>query len=462
MKLPRLIVAGLAGDSGKTIVSCGLLKAMSEMGMNCGPFKKGPDYIDPEWLQIASGNTCRNLDTWMMGKEKTLSSFTNNAIRFDINLIEGNRGLFDGFDKHGTHSTAELAKLLKAPVILSITVKKVTRTVSAYVLGCKMLDPDLNIAGVILNQVSNKRQKELLKCAIEDDTGVPVLGTIPRFGNTDILPSRHLGLVTPGEFDLSNDTMAQVGKLIADNCDMERIIEIAGKAPDINGNESAPEIKNERTNVKIGYFYDRAYSFYYKENLEALEKQGAEMMKISSLDEKKLPDIDGLYIGGGFPETNIEKLSKNHGMLDSVKFAAGKGMPIYGECGGLMYLCRSIEIDGSVYPLADIFNAELKMSRKPEGHGYMEIISDKENGWFEKNKIVKGHEFHYSYIADRGDIETCMEVKRGKGTFDKRDGMIYKNTFAAYLHLHAIATPAWAETFVRLAVKYKNQKDNVS
>ena len=455
---PRIVIAGLSGDSGKTFVSCGITAALNKRGLKTAGFKKGPDYIDAAWLKIASGNKARNLDTYLMDKNTVISSFTKHSAGFDISVIEGNRGLFDGFDIKGSHSTAELAKLLNAPVILTFSIKKMTRTAAAIVNGCKTLDKELNIAGIILNMVAGKRHLKIAKEAIGQETGIPVIGAIPKLSGSELFPSRHLGLITPGEYKPAADSIERVRVAAEEYIDIGKVIEIANcteSLPLANGFEMPQKSAGK---IKIGYFRDKAFSFYYPDNLEALENSGAELIPVSSFEDKKLPDIDGLYIGGGFPETNIESICNNRDLMASVKEKAEEGLPVYAECGGLMYLCESILIDGYEYPLAGVFPVCLKMDNKPKGHGYTEILICRENPVFKKGALLKGHEFHYSYFDSvKGEMNFCMKMKRGKGALDKKDGLFKKNVVASYMHLHALSSTDWTKGFINCINRYKDK-----
>lgn len=458
-KCPRVAIAGLSGDSGKTFLTCGLAAAARQRGLKVAAFKKGPDYIDSAWLRIASGNEARNLDTFMMSHETIEKSFVKHSADAGISILEGNRGLFDGFDEKGSHSTAELAKLLNIPLILIFSIKKMTRTSAAIILGCKELDKKLNIAGVVLNRVAGKRHLKVAKNAIENETGIPVLGAIPNLGSADLFPSRHLGLITPGEYEAAEKSVEMVRSAIEGHIDISGIIEIANKAPDIscNLNDKLIEIKGGK--LRIAYFRDKAFSFYYPENLEALENRGAELIPVSSISDKQLPDIDGLYIGGGFPESNIEEIVQNRELMASVKNAAENGLPIYAECGGLIYLCDSIEMDANSYPLAGIFSAKMKMFEKPQGHGYATAAVETENPFYRKGLQLSGHEFHYSKIITEAEKQNyCLKMTRGKGASGNMDGLIYKNVFAAYLHIHANSGNDWADGFINCALKYKKTK----
>lgn len=453
--LPRLTIAGISGDSGKTILSCGLVAALKDRGLNIAAFKKGPDYIDPAWLRLASGSAARNLDTFLMDINTILSSFAKNASGFDLSVIEGNRGLFDGFDEKGSHSTAELAKLLKSPVILVFPGKKVTRTTAAIVKGCKMLDREVDIRGVVVNLVSGERHKNIIKRSIEEETGIPVLGFIPRSKKRELLPSRHLGLIMPGEYEPAKEAVGEVKKLVGENVDLEEIIRISGQAPELDIALFEKKFEKQQIPLKIGYFSDKAFSFYYPENLEALVFRGAELIKISSLEDHSLPDLDALYIGGGFPETNIIELSANKGLMEDIRKKAESGLPVYAECGGLIYLCKSLETGSEIYEMAGIFPLRIVMKKMPQGHGYAIAEVNCRNPFYPVGYQLKGHEFHYSTVADMDkSLTTCLSLKRGTGIAGERDGLVYKNVFAGYIHIHQNGTPVWAESMIKAAKAY--------
>ena len=459
---PRLIIAGTSGDSGKTLVSVGLLASLRQLGYKLTAFKKGPDFIDPAWLNAASHTTVRNLDTYLIPPEIVFRTFTKYARSSAINIIEGNRGLYDGFDVKGTHSTAELARLLQAPVILVCNVTKSTRTVAAIIHGLQDFDKSIKIAGVIINQYGGARHKQIVTEAIEKSTGIPVVGAIPRVKSASLLPARHLGLITPAE-QMETETMVdRLGNLITEHVDLNRIVELAQNAPGLEHEKIPTEVmQQEQRNVRIGYFSDSAFTFYYPENLESLQEQGAELIPISSLTDRSLPQIDALYIGGGFPETHVDKLAQNRELMQEVRKQAENGLPIYAECGGLIYLCRSLTISQTTYPMAGFFDVSLMMKKAPQGHGYSLMEVDTVNKLFPVGMVLKGHEFHYTTPEDSDNtLATVLKVKKGSGYANGRDGLIKNNVWAGYLHLHASGVPLWAENFVKLAEKYKNERNN--
>jgi cobyrinic acid a,c-diamide synthase len=464
INIPRLVVAGLSGDSGKTTITCGLLAQFRYLNYNVAAFKKGPDYIDPSWHVLASGNSSRNLDLYLMDRRSILNSFLSHSEGMDISIIEGNRGLFDGLDVLGSYSTAELAKLIKAPVIIVLNINKMTRTASAIIKGCQVIDKKVNISGVILNQSAGKRHSDIAKKSIEDDCGIPVLGVIPRQGENYILPSRHLGLVTPFENNQAEIAIETMRKIIEDYVDIQKVIEIANYTKPLNISKENKKKRLIGKGLKIAYFYNKAFCFYYPENLEALSKTGADLIPVSSFETKNLNEFDGLYIGGGFPETNIKELVHNTELMADLKNKVESGFPVYAECGGLMYLSRQIEIEGVNYKMSDILPLDIKMNKKPQGHGYVEAIIDIDNPFFTQGKIIRGHEFHYSGIVNHdGLLPTIMKLNKGFGATNGRDGFIYKNVLASYTHIHSYSVSEWSMNFVNVIKTYKNKKlSNIS
>lgn len=450
--IPRLLIAGLSGGSGKTIVTMGLLLLLRRAGYAVRAFKKGPDYIDPAWLEWISKHPARNLDTFLMGLEAARSSFLRHAITDGINVIEGNRGLFDGFDAAGTHSSAALAGTLDAPIILVVDTTKMTRTAAALVLGCQKLDPRADIRGVVLNNVNGQRHEQMLRAAIESACGIPVVGAIPRAEHNP-LPERHLGLIPPPEHNGTDRVEQDLLRLIGDRIDLDAVISIASSAPLLDARiEAFPTLPDVR-GVRIGYLHDSAFSFYYPENLEELERAGAELVPISALEARALPaDLHGLYIGGGFPETHAPTLAANTSLLESLRRACGDGLPVYAECGGLILLARSLSWKGARYPMANVFPIDIEAFDVPQGHGYSELRVDLANPFFPAGTTMRGHEFHYSRIvSEPGVIKTACAVLRGAGCFSGRDLLVTDNVMAGYTHLHAAATPEWAKGMLTAA-----------
>ena len=458
---PSIIIAGMAGDSGKTLVSLSILSELSRLGIKTAAFKKGPDYIDAAWLGLAAQSTARHLDLYMTGEEFVLRSYVTHAVSDGINVIEGNRGLFDGMES-GRNSTAELAKLLKVPVILVCSPVKMTRTAAAHVLGCLKFDPDLWIAGVILNRIAGARQEKVVRDTIEETCGIPVLGTLPKLKTKSILPDRHLGLVTPEEAVSIARHVDSFSRYCEQYINLEKILEIARAVPPLATTAEYKTDKSELHSVRVGYFADSAFTFYYPENLEALKCAGAELVRISALSNTSLPELDALYIGGGFPETHAEELESNGSLRAAVKLAADAGMPVYAECGGLIYLADTLRWKGTAYKMAGVFPVTADMHERPQGHGYCEVEVDRTNPFFPVGTVYRGHEFHYtSIVSGMDNVRSIYNVNHGVGCSNRRDGLLYKNVLAGYTHLHAGGAREWAKGIVKAAAQYKSGRRGV-
>jgi cobyrinic acid a,c-diamide synthase len=455
---PRLTVGAPKGRSGKTSVTIGLIGALTQQGQKVIPFKKGPDFIDPAWLSLAAGNECHILDLFLFSHMQNLTLFAEQAQENGISIIEGNMGLFDGIDAKGSGSTAELAKLLKSPVILVLDVTRMTRTAAAIVKGLAAFDPELNLAGIILNRVGSHRQELLVRTAIEDYCGLPVIGAIPKFKNS-VIDERHLGLVPPIEYEKKNEVVDFLSTVIKDNVDLELIKKLAQTTPKLFLPDLR-KVQDKPMRVRIGIFKDVVFQFYYPENLRALKREGAELIEIDSLKDQHLPQIDGLYLGGGFPEVQAEALAENRSLKEAVAAAAERGLPIYAECGGLIYLGQSLLTSNGEYPMAGVFPVSFALESVPVGHGYMHLEVVEDNPYYPKGVLLKGHEFHYTrpLIEDlkitHNNIGLIFNVKRGTGFYAGRDGLVKGNTLAHYAHFHAAAIPQWAENFVNLSAWY--------
>lgn len=458
---PRIIVAGLSGDSGKTVISVGLIRAWQKKGWKVIPFKKGPDYIDMGWLTLAGNHSCYNLDLFFMEREQILHSFLYHTHEAQLAVIEGNRGIYDGLDLNGSVSTAELAKLLHAPVILVIDCSKVTRTTAAMVLGCKLFDPEVAIKGIILNQVATSRHESIIRRSITQYCNLPILGAVPRRRDVTF-PGRHLGLVPPQEHPSAEQTVAMAAEVVEQCLELDKLAQLANDAPPLIIPDRLKRrfSRKRKGQVRIGVIRDSAFQFYYPENLEELARCGATLVEISALRDKELPELDALYIGGGFPETHVEMLSANTTFRNSIREAADLGFPIYAECGGLMYLGEALVLKDKTYPMAGVFPVTFGLQKRPQGHGYTILEVEKSNPFFAVGCTLRGHEFHYSRAINlRGDhISPVFRVKRGYGFDGKRDGLCYKNVLATYSHIHALGTSEWADALVKQAMAYKKSK----
>jgi cobyrinic acid a,c-diamide synthase len=392
-----------------------------------------------------------------MGSEACLDSFQRN-IRDDspvFALVEGNHGLHDGLSLDGSDSSAGLSRMLDMPVLLVVDSRNANRGVAALVMGMQAMSPKVNIGGVILNQVKSLRQGEKQKHAIEHYCKLPVLGMIP-FDSELIIPERHLGLVTVGEMADADKFIEGAAEAVERYCDMKAVLELFYTAPPMEIRKSEGIVKRLPVKATIGVFMDAAFCFYYPDNLRALRENGAELLFINSLTTSTLPDVDALYLGGGFPESFFELLSSNKGLMKDVREQTETGMPVYAECGGFIYLCRSATWEGRTYPLAGVLPFEIGFGQTPAAHGYLDLKSSRDSPWFSKDVKVKAHEFHYSRVlAPAGETLFQFDVIRGAGMSGMRDGALYQNLFASFAHLHVIGNPGWAERFVQLASEFK-------
>ena len=448
-KIKGLVVTGLSGGSGKSIVSVGLTAALSRSGAKVLPFKKGPDYIDAGWLQKASTEKCYNLDPYFVENELLKKLFATRAQGAEYIVVEGSRGLYDGVNVDGGYSTAELAITLGLPVVLVVNCTKTTRTIAALVLGCKLFDERVNIAGVILNQIATKRQKKLISKAVEKYTGIPVVGAIPRT-KREVFPMRHLGMLPHQEYEGSDEAVEYLAELVSENVDLEKIENIMS-TPSWVATIDQEMVQPIPQTLKIGVIRDAAFQFYYFENLEALEQGGAELIFLDAMSDEGLPELDGLYIGGGFPETGAARLAANKPFMESIRENVEKALPVYAECGGLIYLGSSIEVKKERYDLVSVFPTHFGMSKKPQAHGYSIFKVDQENPFYEVGTVIKGHEFRYSTVQefDGTSEDLKLQMERGTGFMDGRDGLCYKNVLAMYTHVHADGAPLWVEGFLK-------------
>jgi cobyrinic acid a,c-diamide synthase len=456
---PRVIIAALKGGSGKTILSLGLVAAWRKKGFSVAPFKKGPDFIDAGWLAFAADRPCYNLDPFLMDEDQIRASFLSRSDDSDLSLIEGNRGLYDGLDLDGSSSTAELAKLLKTPVLIIVDVSMATRTMAAVIKGCQAFDPGVHIAGVILNRVAGQRQERLITAAVEEYCGLPVVGSVPKL-KENLFPERHMGLVPFQERDQAERAVSWAREIVQKHLQLDQIWEIANRAEDIEtSRDAAPDAKAAVSDPspRIGFIRDRAFWFYYPENLEQLERMGAVMVEVDAISSPELPQLDALYIGGGFPETQAQGLADNRNFRKGLKEEIEKGLPVYAECGGFMYLGERLIVDNRSYPMVGALPVEFVLQKRPQGHGYtvMEVVSP--NLFYAVGEELRGHEFHYSRPLFRGeaDLKFAFRVVRGRGIDGLRDGVCRKNILATYTHVHAAGNPKWAKGLFVAALAHK-------
>ncbi len=451
MTVRRIVISGASGGSGKTVLSLGLCRALLRQGLRVAAFKKGPDYIDAAWLSRACGRCCTNLDPFFLPGPRLISLFASAAQGCDMAVIEGNRGLYDGRDEQGSCSTAGLARLLDAPVLLSLNCTKMTRTAAALIDGLMRFEP-LRFAGVVLAQVSpGSRHESVIRRSIETHTSARVLGTLPRLRPVPI-PERHMGLVA-ADGDEADACLDKLADVITANVDLHGVLEAAA-AGDLSAAPFWPDIPpTAGRRPRIGYVQDDVLWFYYKENLTALQHAGADLVRLRLLDDAPWPELDGLYLGGGFPELFAERLAAAPRLAEIARLARS-GLPIYAECGGFMVLCRSLVVDGISWPMAGVVPADVEFCPTPQGLGYVEATAVKPNPFHPLGVSWRGHEFHYSRCrtAETGALTLELSSGTGMGRTGRtgRDGFLCGNTFAAYTHLFAPAVPHWAPRFVSL------------
>jgi cobyrinic acid a,c-diamide synthase len=452
------LVAAAHKSSGKTVISGGLVAALRVRGRSVQAFKKGPDYIDPMWLAAASGKACYNLDFNTMGREELRALYFRRSIGADIALVEANKGLFDGVDIRGADSNAQLAKILETPVVLVIDVTGMTRGIAPLLTGYRAFDPKVNIAGVILNKVGGPRHESKLIAAVDEYSDLPVIGSVWRHAALNI-DERHLGLTTPGESGEIRELIADLAEIVGNSVDMDWIISTAGTAPsyDIPCSVAAPP---PATRVRIGIARDSAFGFYYPDDLEAFGEAGADLVAINMLEDAKLPKLDGLFIGGGFPETQMQQLSANRTLRDDIKNAIEYGLPTYAECGGLIYLCRSLEWDGERHEMAGAVPADAVMCPRPQGRGYTEFVPMGVHPWGEDGHLTVAHEFHYARIENLPpDVQYTRKMTRGSGIDGTRDGIVIQNLIAGFCHLRNTQSYPWVRRFVEFVRSRKAVSD---
>jgi cobyrinic acid a,c-diamide synthase len=465
-RVPRIVIAALKGGAGKTFLSTGISAALRRRGLSLAVFKKGPDYIDAGWLGLAAGRDCYNLDTYLMDRDVVTESFQRRSAGKHMAVIEGNRGLYDGVDVEGTYSTAELSKLLRAPVILVVDAAKTTRTAAALVLGCQVMDLDVPLKGVILNRVAGERHERILRQSIEENTAIPVIGSVNKLAAAN-LPQRHLGLLPLQEHPLAQQFIDDVAVLAERSVDLDALVRIARDAPAYSAEglvDKEPCVAEDQTPpLRVGIVKDSAFQFYYPENREALCGNRGTLIEISALEPRELPDLDALYIGGGFPETHAEQLAGNTVFKESLLRAVEKGLPVYAECGGLMYLARSLRVDDTVYPMVGVFPLDTVLERKPKGLGYIHVEVDRPNPFYPKGTVLDGHEFHYSAVANmQGIHDSCVfRVLRGHGMDGTRDGICRFNALGTYMHVHALGEPLWGKGILARATAYRHFRGNM-
>jgi len=459
----HLLISAAHKSSGKTMVTTGLVRALTDRGRSVATFKKGPDYIDPKWLGEAAGKPCHNLDFHTQSNAEIQALFAQHANQADISIIEGNKGLHDGVDVEGSNSNAALAKMLGAPVILVVDTSGITRGIAPLLKGYEVFDTEVKIAGVILNKVMGPRHEDKLIAAVERYTDVPVLGSIRRNSVLGV-DERHIGLIPSNEHPAARAHIETLSKMIADQVDLDKIEAIAASAPAPIAPVDAL-IEQARPDVRIAIAKDAAFGFYYADDLDALKAAGAQLVYFNALNDVYLPTCDGLFLGGGFPETQMNKLAANTSLRTRIKAAIEAGLPTYAECGGLMYLTRSITWHDDTHPMAGVIPADATMHARPQGRGYVNLFPTDGHPWNISDDAcafagdhIPAHEFHHSRLENiDADLTFAFKVLRGQGVDGSHDGIVMHNMVAGYAHLRDTSRCRWAEAFTAF-VRHKKQQ----
>jgi cobyrinic acid a,c-diamide synthase len=446
--IPRVIVAAIGSGVGKTTATVALIAALRTRGLKVAAFKCGPDYLDPTYHRRATGVTSQNLDGWMMGRDAVLATFSRASRDFDIAIIEGMMGLFDSATPTGDEgSTAEIAKWLGAPVLLVIDASGMARSIGAMATGYAHFDRALNVAGVICNRVGSRGHLDILRMASIE---VPVVGGFPADAEL-AFPERHLGLRSADEDAVPQRLFEAWGKLAAQWLDLDGIISIARSAPELEIDGARVSRPVARSSCRIGLAWDDAFHFYYEDNLRRLEECGAELVRFSPSRDLKLPEVDGLYFGGGYPEVLARELSSNHSMLDAVRHFAESERPIYAECGGLMYLAEAIRtLEGTTWPMVGLIPGVAAMAPRLQALGYVEVETRAPSILGPTGTCFRGHQFRYSTL-ENGDDEslTRLYAVRPKWGAEFEEGYTRPNLVSSYVHAHWASNPAIAEAMVR-------------
>jgi cobyrinic acid a,c-diamide synthase len=463
VNIPRLLLAADRSSAGKTTVAVGLMSVLSQSGLRVQPFKVGLDYIDPSYHSAVTGRSSRNVDGFLMNERTIRETFLHACAESDIAIIEGVRGLYEGFDSlSDVGSTAQVAKILKTPVILLVDARSITRSTAAIVLGYKAFDPEVEIQGVILNKIGSPLHARKAAEAIQQYTGVEVIGQIPRNDSIN-MTMRHLGLIPAIEGIKRQEGFQQqlraIEETIRSSIDVDRMLEIANSAEFLDG--SSPRLfrrrKDDKKSVTIGVAYDEAFNFYYSDMFELLRLNGAHILYFSPLRDDKLPDVDGVYLGGGYPELFAKELERNKRMQIAIHEASEAGMPIYAECGGLMYLTESLAYNGKAFKMVGIIPALADVIYKRIiGYTVGKMISNTIIG--PKGTAFRGHEFHYSEVKVLNENLTfAFKLERGRGISNGYDGIKIRNTLASYSHLHPLSYPNLPTNFVKSCSNFKDR-----
>ena len=453
--MQRLFISAAHKSSGKTTLSIGICAALTARGLSVAPYKKGPDYIDPMWLSRASKHDCHNLDFQTMTDDEMLATISLYSKNTDISIIEGNKGLFDGVALDGSNSNAAVAELTKTPIILVIDTQGMTRGIAPLLLGYQAFNKNIIIAGVILNKVGGPRHEKKLRDVIKQYTDITVIGAVPKLKELNIT-ERHLGLIPSNEANDTNDVITKIAESIEKYVDLDKLIKIAGSAEALPKSTYKIITEEKPQTLKVGIAKDAAFGFYYPGDLNAFKAEGVELIEFDTINDKTLPDVDALFIGGGFPESWMMELEENSTLRNQIKQAIESGLPAYAECGGLMYLSNSVNWQGKESKMVGAIPADITMNKKPQGRGYVSLQQTKDALWKKESHAldIYAHEFHYSGFKNLSELDSNSEIKyaydmkRGSGITGMHDGLVYKNLLANYAHLRDTSRYHWVSDFV--------------
>ncbi len=456
-KTPRLIISGLGKSPGKTFIALGILDSVKKYLKKTVAFREGLDYIDAHYLNAGSNFKGANLDSFLLGDEKSKSIFASCSANADFALVETDKSIFDLCDYDAGFSSFKLSDNLACGFIIVIDCKTISRTELSALKLSNFDDYDFKIEGIILNRVKNDSKLKMIKSTIENNLKIKILAEIPDYGDIECF-SRNLFPKSVFDNELTRKWIEFAGEKIRENLDILDIL-ILSKNRDAFEYEPIVE-KIKLDDIKIGYCMDEAFCFYYQENLEALKNYGAELVKISPLEDNSIPeDIDGLYIGGGYPEDYPERLSQNMSFINDLETKINAGMPVFAECGGLIYLSKFIKKNDTVHFLSGLLDIEMNLGKKIAGYGYVIAKVISENPFFDLNSEIIGHELHYSSITKYDKTsQTCLELTKASPSLKNVDGFLKNNCMGAYIHINSNSCPQWAENFVKSAIKFKYNK----
>lgn len=457
--MAHVYISAAHKSSGKTTLTLGLCRALRDQGQTVRAFKKGPDYIDPIWHRLASGCSSYNLDFHMMSHDAVRDSFARQMQGVSMALVEGNKGLYDGMDAEGTDSNAALAKLLRAPVVLVLDTQGMTRGVAPLLLGYQQFDAEVQIAGVIFNKVGGARHEAKLRAAVARYTEIPVLGAV-RMDAELAIAERHLGLMPGNESAEAEQRIVAIARRVTEQVDLAALCEVAARAPWPQPCAPAQPPLAGVEGLRLAWWYDRAFGFYYQDDLDLLRASGVQLLPVDSLSDARLPDCDGVLIGGGFPELFIAELSANRALRQHLRQAIEQGLPAYAECGGLMYLARSLTWGAVSGEMVGVVPGDAVMGERPVGRGYAVLQETAHAPWPPATAPVPAHEFHYSRLENLpADLNYAYRVLRGHGIAEGRDGIVYKNVLASYCHRRGSGPHGWIGPFLAKVQGYRQQRD---